>query len=49
MARLTGTEDTQNIDSIFEWLRQTEKLSPVKPSDADILSIENEMRKQNDY
>lgn len=49
MARLTGTEDTQNIDSIFEWLRQTEKLSPAKPSDRDIALIENEMRKQNDY
>ena len=48
MARLTGTEDTQNIDLIFEWLRQTEMLSPVKPSAQTVAAIEDQMRLHND-
>jgi len=49
MARLTGTEDTQNIDLIFEWLRQTQMLSPVKPSAQTVTAIEDQMRLHNDY
>ena len=49
MARLTCTEDTQNIDLIFEWLRQTEMLSPVKPAAQTATAIEYQMRLHNDY
>ncbi len=49
IGRITGTEDLQSIDEVHNWISKIETITPNRPSDEHMRSIEEVIKKQNSY
>ncbi|TQV68000.1 cytochrome P450 [Exilibacterium tricleocarpae] len=49
IGRITGTEETQTLEEISDWIAHLETIPPTRPDDAYIEELEAVLIKQNDY